>query len=32
MLVSSMVAKGASLSDKDIPVLVEYLAKTYGKK
>ena len=31
-LVSSMVAKGANLSDKDAPVLVDYLAKTYGKK
>jgi cytochrome c5 len=32
MIVSSMVAKGASLNDKDVPVLVEYLAKTYPKK
>ncbi len=31
-IVSSMVAKGAALADKDAPVLVEYLAKTYGKK
>ena len=31
-IVASMVAKGANLSDKDAPVLVEYLAKTYGKK
>jgi cytochrome c5 len=30
-VVSSMVAKGAALSDKDSPVLVEYLAKTYKK-
>ena len=30
-LVSSMIAKGATLSDKETPVLVEYLAKTYGK-
>ena len=30
-VVSSMVAKGASLADKDAPVLVEYLAKTYKK-
>jgi cytochrome c5 len=31
-LVVSMVAKGASLADKDTPVLVEYLAKTYPPK
>jgi cytochrome c5 len=31
-VVSSMVAKGAALSDKDTPVLVDYLARTYGKK
>jgi cytochrome c5 len=31
-VVASMVAKGASLADKDAPVLVEYLAKTYAKK
>jgi hypothetical protein len=31
-VVGSMVAKGASVGDKDIPVLVDYLAKTYGKK
>jgi len=31
-LVTSMVAKGANLGDKDAPVLVEYLAKTYPKK
>ena len=30
-VVSSMVAKGASVSDKDMPVLVDYLAKTYKK-
>src|SRR5262245_43733510 len=30
-IVSSMVAKGASLSEKDAPTLVEYLAKTYKK-
>ena len=30
-VVNSMVAKGASLSDKDNPVLVEYLTKIYGK-
>jgi cytochrome c5 len=30
-VVSSMVAKGASLSEKDAPTLVEYLAKTYKK-
>jgi cytochrome c5 len=30
-IVSSMVAKGAALGDKDMPVLVEYLAKTYKK-
>jgi cytochrome c5 len=30
-VVASMVAKGASLADKDAPVLVEYLAKTYKK-
>jgi cytochrome c5 len=30
-LVNSMIAKGATLSDKETPVLVEYLAKTYGK-
>jgi cytochrome c5 len=30
-VVSSMVSKGAALSDKDMPVLVEYLAKTYKK-
>lgn len=31
-VVVSMVAKGASLTDKDTPVLVEYLAKTYPPK
>jgi cytochrome c5 len=31
-VVSSMVAKGASVEQKDMPVLVDYLAKTYGKK
>lgn len=31
-LVNSMVAKGAGLSDKDKPVLVDYLSKTYGPK
>jgi cytochrome c5 len=31
-VVTSMVAKGASLSDKDMPVLVDYLAKTYPPK
>jgi cytochrome c5 len=30
-LVNSMIAKGATLSDKETPVLVEFLAKTYGK-
>ena len=31
-VVVSMVAKGANLTDKDTPVLVEYLAKTYPPK
>ena len=31
-IVTSMVAKGAALGEKDTPVLVEYLAKTYGPK
>src|SRR5262245_35402931 len=31
-VVGSMIAKGATVSDKEAPVLVEYLAKTYGKK
>jgi hypothetical protein len=30
-IVSSMIAKGATVSDKEAPVLVEYLAKTYKK-
>jgi cytochrome c5 len=30
-LVKSMISKGAAVEDKDVPVLVEYLAKTYGK-
>ncbi len=31
-VVASMIAKGASLTDKDTPALVDYLAKTYGPK
>ena len=31
-VVQSMVAKGASVSEKDSPVLVEYLVKMYGPK
>jgi cytochrome c5 len=31
-IVQSMVAKGASVSEKDSPVLVEYLVKMYGPK
>jgi hypothetical protein len=31
-VVGSMVAKGAPVSDKDAPVLVEYLTKLYGPK
>ena len=31
-LVNSMIAKGASVADKDVPMLVDYLAKTYGPK
>lgn len=31
-VVTSMVAKGANLGDKDMPVLVDYLAKTYPPK
>lgn len=31
-VVQSMVAKGANLMDKDTPVLVDYLAKTYPPK
>src|SRR5215813_10895611 len=30
-VVNSMIAKGASVSDKDVPVLVDYLSKTYKK-
>jgi cytochrome c5 len=30
-IVSSMIAKGASVGEKDVPALVEYLAKTYKK-
>jgi cytochrome c5 len=30
-VVSSMIAKGATVSDKEAPVLVDYLAKTYKK-
>jgi cytochrome c5 len=31
-VVNSMIAKGAAMGEKDIPVLVEFLAKTYPKK
>lgn len=31
-VVTSMVAKGANLADKDTPILVDYLAKTYPPK
>jgi cytochrome c5 len=31
-IVNSMIAKGASVGDKDVPVLVAYLTKTYGPK
>src|SRR5262249_41210521 len=31
-VVTAMVAKGASLTDKEMPVLVEYLAKTFPPK
>ena len=31
-VVTAMVAKGASLTEKEMPVLVEYLAKTYPPK
>ena len=31
-VVTSMVAKGANLNDKDTPALVDYLAKTYPPK
>ena len=30
IVVDSMVAKGASMADKDVPVLVEYLTANYG--
>ena len=30
-LVKSMISKGAAVEDKDVTVLVDYLAKTYGK-
>lgn len=30
-LVKSMISKGAAVEDKDVPLLVDYLAKTYGK-
>jgi len=30
-IVASMIAKGATVTDKEAPVLVEYLAKTYKK-
>jgi len=32
MLVNSMISKGASVENKDVPMLVDYLAKTYGPK
>ena len=32
MLVNSMISKGAGVEDKDVPMLVDYLAKTYGPK
>lgn len=32
MLVNSMIQKGASVEGKDVPMLVDYLAKTYGPK
>ena len=32
MVVTSMIAKGANLTDKDAPVLVDYLSKTYPPK
>jgi cytochrome c5 len=32
MVVTSMVAKGANLSDKDAPMLVDYLSTTYPPK
>jgi cytochrome c5 len=31
-LVNSMIAKGASVDNKDVPMLVDYLTKTYGPK
>jgi len=31
-VVSSMIAKGATVGVKEAPMLVEYLAKTYGKQ
>jgi cytochrome c5 len=31
-VINNMVARGASLSERDNPVLVEYLAKTYGPR
>src|SRR5262249_29191074 len=31
-VVNSMVAKGASVGDKDMPVLLEFLSKTYDPK
>jgi len=31
-IVSSMIAKGAAIGEKDVPILVAYLAKTYGPK
>jgi hypothetical protein len=30
-LVKSMIGKGANVEDKDVPVLVDYPAKTNGK-
>jgi cytochrome c5 len=30
-LVKSMIGKGANVEDKDVPVLVDYLVKTYGR-
>ena len=32
MLVNSMISKGAAVEDKDVPMLVDYLAKTYPPK
>jgi len=31
-VVNSMIAKGAAMGEKDVPMLVEYLVKMYGKK